>query len=376
LLKSLVQPGFEMVPRALGLRGAPPLYVKWIRCRYHFRSDAFAQVWQAIVRATWDEAYMADLMRRVRASYERLREVLLLFPETDAGFASLSGERMAALVACWWDRWVEFFALCWFIQAQGDDILYPFVAETVADNLARLGAPPGAFAWPDAADLVAPTTPVLSGEYMADVGRLREGLRTAGLTDPEAAEAVLAHGDHPDLAARLAGHLRKWHWMRDRDLLFEPWDTPRRVIATALKAEPHAAVDYEANLRRNLLALAFHHDLAHASGRAAGLGHAARFLHDLNVERENHHVLWLKFSYPLRRLFLELERRLVSAGGLEPGDVFFVQAPELIEAARNLPAPLPAVLAAKVKNRRRGYLLEARLIPPDGPPPAAEDDYY
>jgi hypothetical protein len=31
LLKSLVQPGFEMVPRAMGFPDLPPLYVKWIR---------------------------------------------------------------------------------------------------------------------------------------------------------------------------------------------------------------------------------------------------------------------------------------------------------------------------------------------------------
>jgi phosphohistidine swiveling domain-containing protein len=376
LLKSLVQPGFEMVSRVLGLRGAPPLYIKWVKCRYHFRSDTFAQVWRAIVRATWDEAYMADLMRRVRASYDRLRQVLVLFPETDEGLAALSGDRMAALVTSWWDRWVEFFALCWFIQAQGDDILYPFLEESAADNLARIGPPPGDFCWPAVGDFIAPTTPVMSGEYMADVGRLRERLLAVGLHSPEAAEAALAHGEQPALAALLTDHLRKWHWMRDRDLLFEPWDTPARVIRTALKTEVHAAVPYQANLQRNLLALGFHFDLAHVSGRAIGLLHAARFLHDLNVERENHHILWLKFSYPLRRLFLELERRLLAADSLEPGDIFFLQAPELIEAARNLPAPLPPDLASKVKNRRRGYLLEARLPATDNTPPTPEDDYY
>jgi hypothetical protein len=107
-----------------------------------------------------------------------------------------------------------------------------------------------------------------------------------------------------------------------------------------------------------------------------GLNHAARFLHDLNVERENHHVLWLKYSYPLRQLAVEIERRLIAAGSLEKGDVFFLQAPELIDAARNLPAPLPSDLVAKVKNRRRGYLIEARLIAPDSAPATAEDDYY
>jgi phosphohistidine swiveling domain-containing protein len=57
LLKSLVQPGFEMVPRVLGFRNVPPLHIKWVKCRYHFRSDTFALVWQSIVRATWNEVY-------------------------------------------------------------------------------------------------------------------------------------------------------------------------------------------------------------------------------------------------------------------------------------------------------------------------------
>jgi phosphohistidine swiveling domain-containing protein len=376
LLKSLVQPGFEMVPRVLGFRHLPPLHIKWVKCRYHFRADTFAQVWQAIVRATWDEAYMADLMRRVRGSYELLREVLVLFPTTDEELAALSGERIMALFTSWWPRWVEFFALCWFIQAQGDDILYPFLEETVRDNMARIEAPPGDFSWPGITDLIAPTTPVLSGEYMADVGQLRQVLHAAGLCTLEQAEMALARQAHPEVAGQLAEHLRKWHWMRDRDLLFEPWDTPSRVIATALKTEPHAPVAYEANRRRHILALAFHADLAHAAGRAIGMNHAARFLHDLNVERENHHVLWLKYSYPLRRLFVEIEKRLIRAGSLEPGDIFFLQAPELIQAARNLPEPLPLSLIEQVKNRRRGYLWEARLIPREGTPPVAEDDYY
>src|SRR4030095_7656708 len=113
-----------------------------------------------------------------------------------------------------------------------------------------------------------------------------------------------------------------------------------------------------------------------SSGRALGLNHAARFVHDLNVERENHHVLWLKYSYPLRQLVVELERRLIAADSLAKGDVFFLQAPELIEAARNLPAALPVNLGSKVKNRRRAYLMEARLVGLDVEPALPEDDYY
>jgi hypothetical protein len=73
---------------------------------------------------------------------------------------------------------------------------------------------------------------------------------------------------------------------------------------------------------------------------------------------------------------VEIERRLIAFGSLEKGDIFFLQAPELIEAARNLPAPLPLDVVSKVKNRRRGYLIEARLVGPDATPALPEDDYY
>jgi len=376
LLKSLVQPGFEMVPCVLGFRNVPPLHIKWMKCRYHFRSDTFALVWQSIVRATWNEVFMVDLMRRVRASYDRLAEVLSLFPTTDAELKAISGDQMVALITSWWPRWIEFFALCWFIQAQGDDILFPFIDETVKHNLRNLGSPPASRLWPGPADFIAPTTPVLSGAYMADVAKLREALLAAGLRTREEAESALDGRQDSAIAQNLDDHLRKWHWMRDRDLLFEPWDTRGRVIDTALKTEPHGVMPYELNLRRNMLALSFHFDLAHGSGRALGLNHAARFVHDLNVERENHHVLWLKYSYPLRQLVVELEQRLIASGSLEKGDVFFLQAPELIEAARNLPAPLPRDLITKVKNRRRGYLIEARLVGFDAGSALPEDDYY
>ncbi len=376
LLKSLVQPGFEMVPRVMGFPDLPPMHTKWIRCRYHFRADVFAAVWRRIVRGTWDAGYMADLMRRVRRSYRQLEEVLVLFPATDEELAAIPPARIVALITSWWPRWVEFFALCWFIQAQGDDILYPFLAETADDALLRVGGAADRFAWPGLPELVAPTTPVMSGAYMASVQRVRQALLDGGCTTADSALSRLERGELPAVAAELTRHLTEWHWMRDRDLLFEPWDRPERVIRTALDTGAHAGPDYAQNLRRNRLALSLQYDLALAAGRADGVNHAARFLHDLNVERENHHVLWLKYSYPLRRLVLEVERRLVAAGSLSPGEIFFLQAPELLEAAANLPAPLADALAEAVRARRRGYRHEARFEESTAERLTREDDYY
>ncbi|MDQ3782130.1 MAG: PEP-utilizing enzyme, partial [Actinomycetota bacterium] len=293
LLKSLVQPGFEMIPRSMGFADLPPMYAKWIRCRYHFRTDTFAAVWEAIVRGTWDPAYMADLMRRVRRSYDHLGEVLVLFPDDEAGLRALTGPQMVALVTSFWPRWVEFFAVCWFIQAQGDDILYPFIEETVAANTAAIGGRSAEVTWPTVFDLVLPTTPVLSGDYMASMGRLREAMLDRDIDSAEAAISAIERGEAADLDRLLDRHLADWHWMRDRDLIFEPWDTPHRVLDTALRTGSHTTVSYQENLRRNLFGLGFHTDLARASGRHHQLAFAVRTLHDLNVERENHHVLWL-----------------------------------------------------------------------------------
>ena len=376
MLKSLVQPGFEMVPRVMGFPGRPPLHVKWIRCRYHFRADAFAQVWEAIVDATWDEAYMADLLNRVRASYDRLAEVLVLFPETDAGFQALTGKEIVALVTSWWPRWIELFALSWFIQAQGDDILYPFIDRVVANNLLLVEDTNSNLSWPRVTDLLAPTTPVLSGDYMGAVGVLRQTLLASDLTSVEEAMAALEGDDNPNLAALVAEHLSNWHWMRDRDLLFQPWDTAHRVIETALRTEPHKPPQYAENRKRNLTALSMHADLAEDSGLAVLLNHAVRFFHDMSVERENHHVLWLKYSYPLRRLFLEVERRLVATGSIDPGDIWFMQVPELLFVVGDLSRPLDHALVDRVKNRRRGFEFEAKLTSPQSPPTVFEDDYF
>jgi phosphohistidine swiveling domain-containing protein len=376
LLKSLVQPGFELVPRVMGFKNLGPLHVKWITCRYYFRSARYLDVWKAVVDGTWDESYMADLMRRSRRSYDALGEIVSLFPTTDEGAKGLRGEQIVALITAWWPRWIELFALTWFIQAQGDDIVYPFIEETVAHDNARLGSPPDGLEWPGTSDFILPTTPVMSGEYMASVGHLRELVLGAELTTVDAALRALDHAPDGPLRRALDEHLERWGWMRDRDLLFEPWDTPERVIETVLRTEPHDVSPYEENLRRNLIGLGFHFQVAQGSGRSLGLLHAARFLHDLNVERENHHILWLKYSYPVRRLALEVERQLVEVGSLNPGEIFFLVMPELLEAAGALPAPLPADLVVRLRNRRRAFLLEAKLVADDQAPPIAEDDYF
>ena len=86
-------------------------------------------------------------------------------------------------------------------------------------------------------------------------------------------------------------------------------------------------------------------------------------------------MLWLKYSYPLRRLVKEVERRLIEVGSLEPGEVFFMQAPELLAATLQLPQPLDPELVRSVRNRHRAYRLESKLAEIDPSTVDDEDDY-
>lgn len=374
LLKSFVQPGFEMVPRVLGFGGLPPMHTKWIRGRFHFRADTFAATWGRIVQATFDSSFMADLMARVRQSYDQLAEVLSLFPENERSLIALSSEQIKALITSWWPRWIEFFALSQFLQAQGDDIAYPFIDALVSANLDDLEH--SDVAWPTAAEFVLPTAPVLSAGFVESVGRVRSALDAAGLSSTDEVMSAFEEGEHSELQNVIESHLREWYWMRDRDLVFEPWDTPRHVVEAALRTGGHAPVAYGENRRRNRFATSIHAGLLADQSQRGTFVHAARFLQDLSMERENHHVLWLRYSYALRQLVVEVERRLVRGGSLQPGEVFFLQAPELLTALADLTVPLPRDLKDKVRNRRRGYLLETRLDEIDSVTVAAEDDYY
>ena len=77
----------------------------------------------------------------------------------------------------------------------------------------------------------------------------------------------------------------------------------------------------------------------------------------------------------LKRIFGKLTYT-VRLEELAPGDVFYMQSPELIAVAHGLPRGLPAGLAARVSNRKAGFLKEARLPGAGEAEPTDEDDYY
>jgi phosphohistidine swiveling domain-containing protein len=374
LLKSVVLAGMETVPLALGFEDLEPMHVQWIGCRFHFRADTFGATLPRLMSASWDGSWLDDLLARTRRSYDDLEAAAARLPAGEETVRALGGGELRAAIVPWWRAFVDFFALSFFIQAQGDDCMAPAIAAAVTRSSERarragLGADRRL---PGVAELTAPTTPVMTAEYMASLLAVREAMEEAGCPTPEAAlgsEAALAAIDR---------HLASWFWMRERDPYFAPYDRPEVVARQALKVGEAPLPDHAANAARGRFALAFHMDLAASAGEAGRLVYAVGWNHRLALERENHHIVWLRASYRFRELVLECERRLREAcATMLPADAFFFELPELLDAVEALPAPPPAEHLSRVRNRRLAYLREARLQDPGGVSgsPEPEPDY-
>jgi len=394
ILKSLVLAGMETIPAAMGFTDLEPMYVTWMRCRFHFRKDTFIALWMRLQQAAWDESFMTVMLERVHQTYARLGRAANVFPMTETDWQKASSAQLREWFIPWWHAFVDFFSQSFFIQALGDDGMFPYVAKTVAANLekAKAAGLDALGTWPGVAELTAPTTPVLTAEYLADLARLKQALTEAGRTALESAMDAVSEGPkrNPKVIAALNEHLSRWHWMRERDPYYEPYDQPRVVLEKALATREAPAPDYAGNARSNLLALSLHFDLTHGISDPKKWVHAVRYGQALSADRENHHVVWLKCSYPFRKLCLEWERRLkerVQGSGFrvqeikEPmraKDIFFMEVPEILEAIEALPNPLNADFLAKVHNRRAAYHRELKLkiAGEPTPEPVEERDYY
>ena len=385
LLKSLVLAGIETIPRELGFDDLPPLHVTWKRCRFHFRADSFMALWARLQQASWDSGFMAGMLSRTRASYAVLEAAAGRLPAGEALRAAPAGQLRSAFVP-WLHAFTEFFALSFFIQALGDDCQHPLLAETVEAGERRIAAA-GLFAGyscPGSAVLSTPTQPVRTAEYLADLSTLRAALLAAGATELQQALAAI----DPETGVAAAGEAyarvrERWQWMRERDLYYEPYDTPEIIVGKALGIGEARLPDYQANAEAAKLALSVHFDLAHlglghGGGEPQRFAHAVGFGHWLAIEREDHHIVWLESSYPVRKLCLEWQRRLAESADLRAGDIFFLEAPEILSAVGDLPTGLPADLLARLRNRRRGYEREMALKAGTEASDqiAGEEDYY
>jgi hypothetical protein len=220
--------------------------------------------------------------------------------------------------------------------------------------------------------------PVLTAEYMQDLLALRRALYMHGLENLAEAQEAIGTADMPDLNAIFQQVRNRWHWMRERDPYYDPFDTQAAILEKAFSIRSADPPDYESNRTQAELALALHFDLARVTESSEKLVYAVKYGRALAIDRENHHIIWLRTSYRLRKLLMELERRLGEQSQLKRRDIFFMQPWEILDAVVALPEPLSEAFLQRIRNRRAAYEQEIRLKAGEDSSAAIqpEEDYY
>lgn len=376
-LKAFVTPGVESAPYVMGFPD-PPLHVQFIRCRFHFRQDTLFGFFPKLMQMTWDEAFLSDLLQRCRASYENLETRSSELPQSEAALAQANDAEMTDRFVAWWNAFSEFFSLSFFIQAQGDDCVFPALGKLAEGNNSLLKNSGLEVTLPGVAELSAPVTPVLTAEYMRDMLALNTVLRSHGLEALNAALEALESGEPGELRDAFDLVHARWHWMRERDPYYDPYDTPEAILEKSLAIRSAAASDYEVNKAQAALALALHFDLGRITGTSEKIIYCVKYGRALAIDRENHHIVWLRTSYRLRQMLMEWERRLQDQNDLLHRDIFFMTPWEIIDTIPGKSQPMPAELLARVRNRRAAYEREIQLkagrVTPVEPEP--EEDYF
>jgi phosphohistidine swiveling domain-containing protein len=376
-LKAFVTPGVEAIPFVLGFDD-PPLYIQFIRCRFHFRQDTLFGFFPKLMQVTWDEAFLSRMLQRCRDSYAQLELLSESLPADGAAVARARPEQLREQFVAWWNAFTEFFNLSFFIQAQGDDCVFPALDMMARANAALLANTPPDWQIPGIVSLSAPVKPVLTAEYIQDLLALKKALRAHGLDDEALALQALDSADHSEVNAAFERVSDRWHWMRERDPYYDPYDTPAAIIGKALAIGSAEPVDYGANHSQAELALALHFDLARQTGSPEQLVYAVKYGRALAIDRENHHIVWLRTSYRIRKLLLEWERQLSQGSDLRHRDIFFMQPWEILDAVAVQPQPISAELLGCIRNRRVAYEKEVQLKvgKQTGLEPQPEADYY
>jgi phosphohistidine swiveling domain-containing protein len=359
-LKALVTPGVEIIPFEMGFND-PPLHIQFIRCRFHFRQDTLMMFFPKLIRSTWDENFLSKMLKHCRESYILLEARSMSLPREEPDLKDSSVESLRDGFVAWWNAFTEFFSLSFFIQAQGDDCIFPELGTMVDRNIAMIGGQPHNWHMPGLTELSIPVTPVLTAEYMQDLMNLHLALESLQIKTPEVALQMIEGQTDPGLFETFERVRARWYWMRERDIYYEPYDDSRAILDKALSLRGISSPDYEVNKARQELALALHFDLARQLGTEEKLVYAVKYGRALTIDRENHHIVWLRTSYRLRKLLMEWERRLAQSNRMAPRFIFFMQPWEILDALAAIPEPIHEDLHTQIESRREVFERENQL---------------
>jgi hypothetical protein len=95
----------------------------------------------------------------------------------------------------------------------------------------------------------------------------------------------------------------------------------------------------------------------------------------LHLERENHHLIWVRNVDTLRNIVLLIGKYFLSKNLIEKlEDVFFIQLPEIFNAVEN--NDYTGIDKNKIENRKKAFYFESKSKTINQGQIEKEEDYY
>lgn len=353
LTVSMIMPGVERIPYALGL-DTGPLYTALYGCVLHVRLDKIREIMALIADKliTKDEDFVGFFKKNLYEAYADLDKASEDLSVNTKTLENMSSDRIIETFKNWWKVHQKFFSLTFLIQSMGDDIIWPHVHEMLMEKLEDVST-----VLDYISILTLPTAEVTSIRFFNKMTELLyfapPSIRSSIFSNTKVNEIISAASktkEGNEWLGRFHEFVIKWGWMRDRDPYFEPLNNPSRMLKYI---RSYASPDMKpSQLEENNIK--FQRCVQDIRGFMPEdfiwFVEMGRFLH---MERDVHHHLWLKNTIGPRAIFLELGRRLTENGLFyDPKDVFFVFVPEMLElCSETTSAERKRSIVEKVPNR-------------------------
>lgn len=370
---SLILQGVERMPYLFGFDDLGPLFSFISDDGYlYVRLDKLRAVVSLFADLIFkrNESFITDFQKRLQESYAQLDESgKMLYTQVQASDLT-DGKSVLDLLESfkkWWKTHEDFFALTFLIQAIGDDIVWPYIRsillksnnnneQTTNEQLTTLALP---------------TAAVLSTCFRNDVTRFVDSMPAS---IKEIVFSNLKISTIFELVQKMDGDsviedlhklTNNWLWMRDRGFYFEPINNEEGMIDFIRRQFPQEGFS-EVNLSRNTSIL------------DRGVSDCKRNLDEdsfkdfmfflslgrlLHVERDNHHIIWLKNSAPARDLFLKIGGYMKRNGIVDhEKDIFFLTIPEILDLMSHIQRPDKVEeITGRIPERMKRYSLATKV---------------
>ncbi len=358
--KSLIVQGVEKIPYIFDFDNLGPLYTKWKDCRMHIDINKLDKVRDRLSkRYTGDIYSFLEYIKQIHNSYSEWGTQTDIIRKK-VGQNSIDIKYLLNNFKTLWKLHEDFFALCFLIQTIGDDIIWPKIQNFLSDIYEVIGIKDNHIYSSHITKILAsPPDKTLSRLYLEDFINLKE-----------VKENIDSSNKH-QWEIKMEEFLSKWHWMRDRDLYYPPISKPEMVESIIEKIgfkEPTSEILWHNVFESNLKILS-HFGLSNWFLEMICIGN---YLH---IERENHHIIWVKYVDLIRDIILIIGESLKSSNQIElKEDIFFIQIPEILNAIEN--NDYFVINKETIENRKNAFLQESKSKEIEKDKIFREVDYY